>query len=79
MNLFKTHWKEAQAQRDYPHHLRNIILIEAEEFVDKVTNAMKKSLVISYLMLLINTGTQLKFSAVTRQSLSVITFLPMES
>jgi len=40
MNLFKTHWKEAQS--NYPHHLRNIILIEAEEFVDKVTNADEK-------------------------------------
>ena len=39
MNFFKTHWKEAQTKKEHPHHIRNIILIEAEEFVDRVTNA----------------------------------------
>ena len=39
--IFKQEWAKTESVETYPHHLRNIILIDSNEFIDKVLNASK--------------------------------------
>ena len=42
MNIFKKHWDAIQQQKKSSHYLRNVILLQANDFVDQVLNATDK-------------------------------------
>ena len=39
---FKEQWKKIESVKTYPHYLRNIIIMDADNFVDKVLNASER-------------------------------------
>ena len=38
-DLFMKEWNKIEKVATYPHHLRNVVIISADEFVDQVFNA----------------------------------------
>lgn len=41
-NLYKEEWSKVENVKTYPHYLRGVVFIEADEFVDKVMSAGKE-------------------------------------
>jgi len=39
--FFQKEWDKIEDVKTYPHYLRNIVALEAEDFVEKVVNATK--------------------------------------